>query len=81
MKGQPKTDAGRLPLFVMIGFSILLHGLFITGLPNLPWFSRPPDIFRLTRYVVRFRQAGADVGSRADTGCRGRAGPHRTGAD
>ena len=48
------TDAGRLPLYLMVGFSILLHGLFITGLPNLPWFSRPPDIFRLTRYVVRF---------------------------
>ena len=54
MRGQPKTDAGRLPLFGMIGFSVLLHGLFITGLPNLPWFSRSPDIFRLTRYVVRF---------------------------
>ena len=54
MKGQPKTDAGRLPLVVMMGFSVLLHGLFITGLPNLPWFSRPPDILRLTRYVVRF---------------------------
>ena len=54
LKGQPRTDAGRLPLFVMIGFSVVLHGLFITGLPNLPWFSRPPDIFRLTRYVVRF---------------------------
>lgn len=48
------TDAGRLPLYLMVGFSILLHGLFITGLPNLPWFSRPPEIFRLTRYVVRF---------------------------
>lgn len=54
MRGQPKTNTGRLPLFVMIGFSVLLHGLFITGLPNLPWFSRPPDLFRLTRYVVRF---------------------------
>ena len=54
LKGQPTTDAGRLPLFVTIGFSVLLHGLFITGLPNLPWISRPPDIFRLTRYVVRF---------------------------
>ena len=54
MRGQPKTNTGRLPLFVMIGFSVLLHGLFITSLPNLPWFSRPPDLFRLTRYVVRF---------------------------
>ena len=54
MRGQPKADAGRLPLFVMIGFSVLLHGLFITGLPNLAWFSRPPDIVRLTRYMVRF---------------------------
>lgn len=48
------TDASRLPLYVMIGFSVLLHGLFLTGLPNLPWFTGPPDIFRLTRYVVRF---------------------------
>ena len=48
------TDASRLPLYLMIGLSVLLHGLFLTGLPNLPWFSGPPDIFRLTRYVVRF---------------------------
>lgn len=48
------TDAGRLPLYLTIGFSIFLHGLFVTGLPNLPWLNRPPDIFRLTRYVVRF---------------------------
>ena len=54
MRGQPKIAAGRLPLFGMIGFSVLLHGLFIMGLPNLPWFSHPPDILRLTRYVVRF---------------------------
>lgn len=47
------SAAGRLPL-LMFGFSIFLHGLLITGLPHLPWFNRPPDIFRLTRYVVRF---------------------------
>ena len=46
------TDASRLPLYLMVGFSILLHGLFITGLPHL--FDRRPDIHRLTRYVVRF---------------------------
>ena len=46
------TDASRLPLYLMVGFSILLHGLAITGLPHL--FDRPPDIYRLTRYVVRF---------------------------
>ena len=48
------TDASRLPLFLMIGISVVLHGLFLTGLPNLPLFTGPPDIFRLTRYVVRF---------------------------
>ena len=48
------TDASRLPLYLMIGVSVLAHGLFLTGLPNLPWFSGPPDVFRLTRYVVRF---------------------------
>ena len=48
------TDASRLPLYLMIGISVLLHGFFLTGLPNLPWFTGPPDIFRLTRYVVRF---------------------------
>ena len=48
------TDASRLPLYLMIGASVLLHGLFLTGLPNFPFFSGPPDIFRLTRYVVRF---------------------------
>ena len=48
------TDASRLPLYLMIGISVVLHGLFLTGLPNLPWFTGPPDIFRLTRYVVRF---------------------------
>ena len=48
------TDASRLPLYLMIGLSVLLHGLFLTGLPNLHWFKGPPDIFRLTRYVVRF---------------------------
>ena len=46
------SEATRLPLVIMVGFSILVHGLFITGLPQL--FDRPPDIFRLTRYVVRF---------------------------
>ena len=46
------TDASRLPLVLMVGLSVLVHGLFITGLPQL--FDRPPDIFRLTRYVVRF---------------------------
>ena len=46
------TGASRLPLYVMVGVSILVHGLFIIGLPQL--FDRPPDIFRLTRYVVRF---------------------------
>ena len=46
------TDASRLPLYLMVGFSILLHGLAITGLPHL--FDSPPDIYRLTRYVVRF---------------------------
>ena len=46
------TGASRLPLYVMVGVSILVHGLFISGLPQL--FDRPPDIFRLTRYVVRF---------------------------
>ena len=46
------TDASRLPLYLMVGFSILLHGLFITGLPHL--FDRPPNVYRLTRYVVRF---------------------------
>ena len=46
------SEASRLPLVLMAGFSLLLHGLFITGLPQL--FDRPPDIFRLTRYVVRF---------------------------
>ena len=46
------SEATRLPLVVMVGLSVLLHGLFITGLPQL--FDRPPDIFRLTRYVVRF---------------------------
>ena len=48
------TDASRLPLYLMIGISVVLHGLFLTGLPNLPWFTGPPDIFRLTRYVVQF---------------------------
>ncbi|MDE0207724.1 MAG: TonB family protein [Candidatus Tectomicrobia bacterium] len=48
------SEASRLPLYLMIGLSVLLHGLFLTGLPNLPWFTGPPDIFRLTRYVVRF---------------------------
>ena len=48
------TDASRLPLYLMVGISVVLHGLFLTGLPNLPWFTGPPDIFRLTRYVVRF---------------------------
>lgn len=48
------TDASRLPLYLMIGMSVVLHGLLLTGLPNLPWFTGPPDIFRLTRYVVRF---------------------------
>ena len=46
------SEATRLPLVIMVGLSILVHGLFITGLPQL--FDRPPDIFRLTRYVVRF---------------------------
>ena len=46
------SEASRLPLVVMVGLSLLVHGLFITGLPQL--FDRPPDIFRLTRYVVRF---------------------------
>ena len=46
------TGASRLPLVLMVGLSLLVHGLFITGLPQL--FDRPPDIFRLTRYVVRF---------------------------
>ena len=46
------SEASRLPLVLMVGLSVLLHGLFITGLPQL--FDRPPDIFRLTRYVVRF---------------------------
>ena len=46
------SEATRLPLVIMVGLSFLLHGLFITGLPQL--FDRPPDIFRLTRYVVRF---------------------------
>lgn len=46
------TDVSRLPLVFMVGLSLLVHGLFITGLPQL--FDRPPDIFRLTRYVVRF---------------------------
>ena len=59
MKVRLKTDAGRLPLVVTIGFSVLLHGLFVTGLPNLPWFSRPAEIFRLTRYVVRFAKPAA----------------------
>ena len=45
-------DAGRPLLVLMLGFSILLHGLFVTGLPHL--FDRPPDVYRLTRYVVRF---------------------------
>ena len=44
--------ASRQPLVLMVGFSVLVHGLFIIGLPQL--FDRPPDIFRLTRYVVRF---------------------------
>ena len=48
------TDASRLPLYLMIGLSVALHGLLLAGLPNLPWFTGPPDIFRLTRYVVRF---------------------------
>ena len=48
------TDASRLPLYLMVGISVVLHGLFLTGLPNLPWFTGPPDLFRLTRYVVRF---------------------------
>ena len=48
------SDASRLPLYLMIGVSVLAHGLFLTGLPNLPWFQGPPDVFRLTRYVVRF---------------------------
>lgn len=48
------NDASRLPLYVMIGVSILVHGLFVTGMPRL--FDRPPDIFRLTRYVVRFAE-------------------------
>ena len=48
------TDASRLPLYLMVGFSILLHGLAITGLPYL--FDSPPDIYRLTRYVVRFNK-------------------------
>lgn len=46
------SEATRLPLVIMVGLSLLVHGLFITGLPQL--FDRPPDIFRLTRYVVRF---------------------------
>ena len=46
------SEATRLPLVLMVGLSVLVHGLFITGLPQL--FDRPPDIFRLTRYVVRF---------------------------
>ena len=46
------SEATRLPLVIMVGLSVLLHGLFIIGLPQL--FDRPPDIFRLTRYVVRF---------------------------
>ena len=46
------SEASRLPLVLMVGLSLLVHGLFITGLPQL--FDRPPDIFRLTRYVVRF---------------------------
>ena len=46
------SEASRLPLVVMVGLSLLVHGLFITGLPQL--FDSPPDIFRLTRYVVRF---------------------------
>jgi protein TonB len=48
------TGTGRLALFLMLGCSLLLHTLAITGLPHLPWFSRPLDIYRLTRYVVRF---------------------------
>ena len=48
------SEASRLPLYLMIGLSVLVHGLFLTGLPNLPWFTGPPDIFKLTRYVVRF---------------------------
>ena len=46
------SEASRLPLILMVGLSLLVHGLFISGLPQL--FDRPPDIFRLTRYVVRF---------------------------
>ena len=48
------SDASRLPLYLMIGVSVLAHGFFLMGLPNLPWFKGPPDVFRLTRYVVRF---------------------------
>ena len=48
------SEASRLPLSVMVGFSLLLHGLFITGVPQL--FDRTPDVYRLTRYVVRFAQ-------------------------
>ena len=48
------SEASRLPLYVMVGFSLLLHGLFITGVPQL--FDRTPDVYRLTRYVVRFAQ-------------------------
>ena len=46
------SETSRLPLILMVGLSLLVHGLFISGLPQL--FDRPPDIFRLTRYVVRF---------------------------
>ncbi|MDE0206178.1 MAG: hypothetical protein OXP66_09160, partial [Candidatus Tectomicrobia bacterium] len=46
------SEATRLPLGVMVGLSLLVHGLFITGLPQL--FDPPQEIFRLTRYVVRF---------------------------
>lgn len=46
------SETSRLPLILMVGLSLLVHGLFISGLPQL--FDRPPDIFRPTRYVVRF---------------------------
>ena len=41
LKGQPKIDAGRLPLVVMMGFSVLLHGLFYYG-PAEPALVQPP---------------------------------------
>ena len=48
------TDAGRLPLYLMIGCLSCSMACCLPGCRISTGFKGPPDVFRLTRYVVRF---------------------------